>query len=338
METIEESPASILGKRPLSPGPVPEPYTPSRDTTLTLTQSEAGGFRPQALYNPGIDFRADSTPTLSGFSTGYHEAAVTTDTFNILSSATDNRNGTHTLVVEKDNAFFKKYNGHEVNSTSRDIVMSLADVYRTFTSQTIMSAPRGKAAGHPGSNIKETGKNKAHDLIRKSTMDILRLDPKTTLGMTRKSVATLFAAITVTSMAPGEVARTVKGGTSGLKDFRAKPVWEENRNEGKKRTEALFQDLTPSEQHFVTYYSTAFMNSTQEGVTTFKRNIPSLRATSPEREVRIVSVTNEVQGGAYIDGERSVSPGRSRPSIAPPTTISEQGLYATQSFRTYRRK
>lgn len=311
-------------------------YEPGGDRTLTGTQAARHAF-----YMEGDrSFRKDSNRTIYSYSTGYHEAAVTTDAYKIYKDATDNHNGKHTLNVPNEQSFFK--HGDEVYSSSLKLVLGLADGYRTDTAQTILSAPDHKAGGHPGSEIALTGQPGAHDLVRQKNMDLLRLDADSTAGMTEHSVAVIFASVTVTSMAPGELARTVEGGTTSLKAKQAKPVWEENRNEAKARVQLLYDNLLPEERTFVDIHTKDFLKSTQtsEGIKgakskgSYSRYMAPSRSNSPMRKTR-GGDAGEVQGGSYLS-----SPEGSKRTAqkAPPLSPREFGMYVTEPFRAERRQ
>src|SRR5579859_5248468 len=121
-------------------------YEVGDDPTLTEGQAKKGGFRPEALGTGG-DFRHSSTPTLAGYSTGYHEASVTTDTFLFLRAATDNKDGTHTLPGTVSSAsFFHDFAGKTVYSSTLHIILKYADEFRTDTAQTILAGPKATAA------------------------------------------------------------------------------------------------------------------------------------------------------------------------------------------------
>ncbi len=298
-------------------------YSPASDRTLTVSQSANGRF-----YTEGdTSFRKDSNPTLRGYSTGYHEAIVTTDTFNFFSNATDNGNGTYTLNKTSDKSFSAGYDKQVVNAKTLDMVSGLADGYRTDTAQTILSGPNAKVAGHPGSEVDTKGSPAAHDLLREKIMDVVVLDPGTK-GMSEASLAVLFGSVVVTSIAPGESARGVEGGTASLKggDF-AKTNWETNRNESKARVKATYDKLTPDEKEFVYSHSDTFMKSIQNP----ERNMssPSLRPTSPLRQTGSSRI-NEVAGGRY---DRGLSLG---PTKTPPASSKDYGMYFTEPFRAER--
>jgi hypothetical protein len=297
-------------------------YSPVND--LTLTRSQASDRR---FHTKDRSFRSASNSTLKGYSSGYHESAVTTDTFNLMRDAKNNRNGTHMLRNQGRRSFYQ--NEKTVNSQSLKMVMDVADGFRTDTAQTILSASNGKVAGHSGSGIKTTGQADAHNLLRKKTLDILKLDPNKTQGISTRSVETLFASITVSSMAPGELARNVDGGSRTLKS-KSVSNWEVNRNESKARVQTLFDQLNSNEQSFVMEHASDFMDSTQDRNNS-KRRISKVRPTSPMRNSRGGDLS-EIQGGEYLTHDIAHSP-RVKPSVI----TGENGMFVTEPFRAERR-
>lgn len=308
----------------------PTLYSTKTDRTLTKGQGEAGYFR---NISKGGSFRTPSNKTLSGYSTGYHEAAVTTDTFKFLRDAKLNKDGTQTLPKNAPkNSFWKKFTKQKVNSKNTEFILNKADGFRTDTARTILSAPGGRAAGHSGSGLNTEGQAAAHDLLRKAVWELLKVPPKTK-GFSERSVALILASITVTSIAPGEIARTVKGGTGSLKagDI-AKKNYEANRTETKRRVEYLYNALTPQEQQFVDMHVRLFMDRTQEGVPVNKRRkIPPKRATSPERGRGII-VPGEVAGSGYLKPSPLL-----KPLKLPPIVESSTAMYVTEHMRDVRR-
>ncbi len=308
----------------------PKPrYARVSDPTLRRTQADTGYF---SKY-PRRNFRAPSNPTLDGYSSGYHESAVTTDTYKFLSEARNNGNGTHTLPDAPKNSFWGKYTGERVDSKVLEYILEFADGFRTDTAQTILSGPEGLAAGHSGSNIDTTGQSAAHDLLRESIIKLLKTDPKKTPGFTEKSVATILASITVTSIAPGELARNVKGGSRSLKAKNVKLNYETNRTEAKRRVEAIYGTLNRVEARFADLHIQEFMDSTQqEGVPQNDRRVrPSLRATSPERDTSSIK-PNEVAGRGYLSSSPTLAPLK-----RPPSKLRDIGMYITEPFRALRR-
>ena len=301
-------------------------YRMGIDKTLTSSQASKRVFRGMK------DFRSKSNPTLKGYSTGYHEAVVTTDHYNYLKSAKDNLDGTHTLSSSKSSVF-AKYSGIKVDSSILNDIMELGDSFRTDTAQTILSAPDGLVADHSGSDINTVGQSDAHNLLREKVMNIVLL-PKSTKGLSKRSIATIFAAVAVTSMAPGELARTVTGGTSSLKGgIQAKQDWEKNRNEAKSRVKAKYNTLNTDEKKFVTNHATEFMDSTKPKIPTliFPRQIDTSAPISPRRDENYeISSPNEVAGLGY-DGT-AIAP----PTLSPPSNENETGAYTTQLFRADR--
>lgn len=311
------------------------PYLPKGDLNLTRSQVNQEGFRDARAG----DFRFPSNSVISPagkveYKSGYHESAMPTDTVIFLRGATDNKNGTHTLPKSVGSgSFWTGYISRVVSSKILNYLLDLADGFRTDTAQTILSAPEGKAAGHSGSGVYTGGQSSAHDLLRAGVARMLDLAVNTP-GLTRESLATYFASLTVTSMAPAVIARTVLGGTANLKaGDGAKLEYEQNRNEMKRRTEAIFKALTPNEQAFVKLYSQEFLNSTQIGVDkSCRRHIPNERSTSPERDAH-ASHKKEVDGGGYSKLSAQTSPTKSAP-----VDVQHTGMYVTEPVRGRRRE
>ncbi|HAY3549766.1 hypothetical protein KRE47_01315 [Elizabethkingia meningoseptica] len=304
-------------------------YRMGIDKTLTISQASRGMFKGMK------DFRSKSNLVRSKkYSTGYHEAVVTTDHYYYLESATDNGDGTHTLVPSKSSVF-SKYSGTIVDSEVLNHVLELGDTFRTDTAQTILSAPDGLAAGHSGSDISTVGQPAAHDLLRQKVMDIVVL-PRSTKGLSKKSIATIFAAVTVTSMAPGELARTVTGTTLNLKGGAlAKQNWEKNRNEAKSRVKTMYNTLNRDEKKFVMTHATEFMDSTKPKVPTLsipsEREMDTSAPVSPRRDENYESGKSSEVAGLGYDGT-AIGP----PSLSPPVNENETGAYITQLFRADR--
>jgi hypothetical protein len=309
-------------------------YKPINDRGLTIAQSKLGGFKPD-LYKDGKpgEFRFPSNPTLNHHSTGYHEAAVTTDTFNYLRSAKSNMDGTHTLSDKVNKgSYLKQFAKKKVDSQLFKWILKHADGFRTDTAQTILSGKNGTVAGHAGSGIARKGEPSAHDLLRKVVMDILQLKPSNNNGLTEKSVAIIFGSVTVSSMAPGKLARKVTGKTKSLKAGQlAKKDWEVLRNKAKARVETLFNKLDAKEKEFVRKHAVNYLDSTQIGVpANSRRVIPTLRATSQERDDAEVLV-DEVAGGDYKNGGQTLQVDKQPPEVE------FLGLYVSESLRARRR-
>ncbi|MEM7182073.1 MAG: hypothetical protein AAF518_14240 [Spirochaetota bacterium] len=301
-------------------------YDSAFDATLTQGQATASGFRPNALE--GGTFRYPSNPTLAGYNSGYHEAAVTTDTFKFLRAAKNLGNGEHRLPTKVSNrSYFYPYRGKIVDSSILQDILALADGYRTDTAQTILSGPNATAAGHTHSNLKTTGQSKAHDLLRKAIIDLLETPPGTA-GFSKRAIGTLFGTITVTSMAPGEVARRIQGGTASLRNQSEIPSWEERRNNAKRRVHDMYQPLNSQEKEFVRQGSRRFMDSLGDP----NRRLRKKRATSPERNTKTV-ISGEVGGGKYLKKQP-----KSGPSLKRPSNEKDNALFMTQDFRAERRK
>lgn len=305
-------------------------YSLASDPALTKFQALQGGIRPKAYLTPGSDLHSGSNLTEAGHMSGYHEVIVT-EMFNFLRKSVKNNGGTHTLpsASSVSSKVLKKYAGVKVDSEVLEHVLSFADAYRTDTARTILSARGGLAAGHIGSKIKTTRQPEAHDLLRESIMEIVT--SSNSAGRSKESLAALFGAIMVTSMAPAVIARTVAGGTESLKSRLARANWETDRNEAKARTEELYKGLNPAEKSFVRGRSKIFIARTQEGVTKDLRHIRSSGATSPVRETS-GGKSGEVQGGGYSN--QASNPG---PTLQPPTLIGEMGFYISSVFIDPRR-
>jgi len=312
----------------------PPVYSKETDGTLTKSQAANGYFsKAPETRSLSDDLRAASNQTKgkSGHYSGYHESALTTGLFKSLLGAKANAGGkTHTLTTGSK--------AHTVSSRTRDIVLSVTDGFRTDTARTIMSGPEGSAAGHSmfgkdvpkPSRVDTTGQDAAHGLLRKAVIEILK-QPDDPAGITERSVATLFGAITITSMAPAELANNVKG-ISNLKDRDAMDTFEANRNEFKLRLDAAQKQLSPQEEAFVANYSRAFMQSTQPASGLASRNLQTGRSHSPFREERSSSAS-VLQGGSY---KSDTDNGGREPTAAPPDRAADLGYYFTAPMRAQR--
>ncbi|KAF0810919.1 hypothetical protein A167_00406 [Alcanivorax sp. S71-1-4] len=335
---------------PTLAGPAPPPntakrarYEPDFDPTLTAGQAKAGGFRPFAWQSGphggnGDDFRFASNRTEGKYRTGYHESAVTTDTLGFLRAAHPIGPGVCQLPSQAPKgSFFEDYTGMVVSEQVLRWLLRNADGFRTDTAQTILSAPKGLAAAHSGSGpqgaeLDTTGQSAAHNLLRAEIMNVLSLNPNTTKGLTERALVVLMASMTVSSMAPGRIARKISGGTKSLKAGKwARRRWEANRNQAKRRVNEMFSQLTADEQHFVAHHGRHFLDSTQAGVLVDRRTIPSLRATSEDRE-ETEEVAGEVAGGGYVK-----TPNATLATKALPASLSDYGMMATEPFRAPRR-
>ena len=320
-------------KRPL--------YETEKDPTLTKKQAKE-----QAFYKGADDYRTGSNPTLQGYSTGYHEAALTTDTWKFLRRAKpkSHHQSSHPTATDKhilpgtapQNSYFLDWTGKWVYSRTLEWVLRNGDGFRTDTSQTIMSAEEGFPAGHAGSDVSRKRESQAHDLLRAKIMELLRIDPKTK-GLTEAAVVVIMGAMTVASMAPGEIARGLVGGTSSLKaGADAQDDWEENRTEAKLRVNETY-DLLPTqdEKDFVTAHAVSFLDSTQEKVPTLQRRRIASRATSPLRST--AGVAGEVAGGGYMITQPTLKATKASPMSSPGMPLREVGMYMTESLRAGRR-
>jgi hypothetical protein len=302
------------------------------DNTLTAAQRKWLGFRSFAHLDKKISFRYPSNPTKHGYDTGYHESAVTTDTFNFLRNAKQHNNETHQLPSSAPvNSFFGQYVDKTVNSTALEWTLRNADGFRTDTAQTILSLGDGTAAAHSGSGLDLKGQAEAHNLLRAKIMELLFLNPKNVSGFTERALITIFASMTVTLMAPGEVARSISGGTNSLKaGNHAKGNWEINRNEAKRRVEEMYEHLMSDEKKFVNLHANNFMHSIQGANVKQPRHVRPSRATSPER-CTTQKVSGEVAGGSYISGATT-----EQAMTQMPTSLRAQALWSTRPLRALR--
>lgn len=304
-------------------------YEALEDLTLTEPQAKRGAFR--LGLEKGGDPRHPSNKTIHKYSTGYHESSLTTDTIEYLRRAKDNSDGSHTLANASSGSY-KGYGGKKVYSSTLRTLLKYADGFRTDTAQTIMSGLKGTGAGHSGSDVDTKGQSTAHDLLREKIIEILQLDPKKTKGLSERSLLVFQGAMTVASMAPGEIARTIKGGTGSLKGGSlAQQNWEPNRNEAKRRVDETFDALNSDEQEFVRSHAASFLDSTRLGVTG-GRILSLKRPTSPIRGQGLVS--GEVSGGGYLTG--AVAP-TLQATKEPPVSAAEVATYMTEPFRAQRR-
>lgn len=293
-------------------------YTSQDDQTLTVVQGQRGEIVPYSRLAAEASLRAG----------GFHEAAITTDTFFILRKATKAK-GVFPDVTRRA-SFFYEYSNKKFPTSTLKILLEVADGYRFHTVRVILSAPGGLAAGHSGSKLAQMLQDAAHNLLRAAVMRLLELPPNTK-GLTLHSIIYLFGAIAVTSIAPGVIARKMKGKTATLSDAAAKVTYEEDRNEMKRRVEAFGEGLTDDEKAFARGQSRKYLASTQENITKPPRGMSSGRSTSPERKTDVV-VKGEVAGGEYVGPATSLNPKRS-----PPKNIKQVSLYMTEGGRVRKR-
>ena len=295
------------------------------DRTLTLSQRASGGFKPDA-HTTSEDFRFRSNPTTVGVSSGYHEAAVTTDTFTFFRNADDQGDGTAELPSTANTAPLQALQGAIVDKSVLDFLLGAADGFRTDTALTILSAPDGEPAGHSGSGISQSGQSAAHDLVREACARILQ-DPETA-KVTPQAVTVALGAYVVGSIAPGEVARlvstdTLKAGPTAI------ATWEQRRNEAKARVEGLFATLSDDEKTYVQRHSQAFLTSADPtGGRHLGQNATPARKRATSLPRLETNHGTEVSGGKY-DQTRA-----HEASTAPPlASASDVGVYVTQPFR-----
>ncbi len=297
----------------------------STDQTLTASQQESGGFKPEA-HETGEDFRFRSNPTTLGISSGYHEAAVTTDNFTFFRGADDQGDGTAQLPSSANTGPLKAIADAVVDKSVLDFLLQAADGFRTDTAVTILSAPDGEPAGHSGSGIAQSGQSAAHDLLREACTRILE-DPESTT-VSQQAITVALGAYVVGSIAPGKVARLVT--TSTLKAGQdAIDTWEARRNDAKARVEGLFVTLPEKEQAYVQRHSQAYLTAADStgGRHLGQNTKPRFkRATSLPRIEK--NYGSEVSGGKYDESRGNES--TPAPAFG---SASDVGLYVTQPFR-----
>ncbi|MGS2762043.1 hypothetical protein [Sinomicrobium sp. M5D2P9] len=303
-------------------------YKIEKDDTLTRSQSKNKQFK----SNRG--FRNPSNKTLAGHRSGYHESAVTTDTYTYLTQATNNNDGTHTLANATKNKIFKKYVNTKVNSKILNHVINIADGYRTDTAQTILSRSNNRIAGHSGSGMPLSGQAEAHDLLRKSVMDILTDGDLAKSTSSEEVIAIIFGSMTVTSIAPGKLAQTLISKKHTLKDTTAGPIWEANRNEMKKRVSKMYAKLDDDSKQIVLKYAKDFISSTQD--TTLNQPDRYLEVDEPHSPMRDEDLLPgvKISGGSYAKGKRKLNTN----TLSPPDNTTHAGEYITAPKRAKRRK
>lgn len=323
-------------------------YTISGDKTLTNTQEEQGGVvdlnailrshstNAQAKKGniPNLTkdvFRARSNPTKQGYSSGYHEAGLTTNMANHLIKRVKEAG---TSSVANDTNTPTQLRDLPILENNVSMVLFAGEGLRTDTAQTVLSVPQasgGGATGHSGSGVKTTNQANAHDLLRESTAALLN-EKKLTPGV----AAVTYGALSVAMMAPGIVASKAED----IKKLKAQHVmvkWESLREEAKARVEAMHAQLTAEEQATVNQHISNVFNNLPDD-----RRLALGRCTSPVRDKGVI--TNGISGGGYVAANQDVLPG---PKLAPPVRQTGQTMdeharqatsYFTEPFRTQRRE
>lgn len=309
-------------------------YSAKNDKTLTRTQSAQGGFRPNVVRQVASGrkqtsaFRFSSNPTTSGHNSGYHEAVAPTNTVKLL--AQRKRAATTSRMPSSKRGFHTRYSNKPIRESMVEPVVALSDAARTDTARTVLSVPGGGAAGHSGSGLKTTNQSRAHDFQRQTTMDMLS-DP----AMTREAASLVSASLVSISSAPGEDARQVIN-SKRMKDRQAMRAYERNRNEVKRRVDALYDRSSLSDRAIALKHTKKAMSRLG-----LKRRLDKKRGRSPEREVS--GPTGDIFGGGYRSKKRPAS--NRSPSQLPPAKRAKKAkfdgrelLYVTQPLRAKRRK
>lgn len=287
---------------------IPE-YNYKSDLTLTQNQVKNKGGAFQTTNKKGeIKYRLASNKTQNfdnsnkQIRSGYHEAFLITSEF-MKGSKNEN---------EK-------------------IVFEISDGFRTDTAQTILSAQNGKIAGHSGSGLSQENQKNAHDLLR-SVTDQISNDHRT---LSPGVINVIGSAITVASIAPGILARTIKGGTSSLKaGKKAKNNWEINRETAKNRTVDLFNQLTKVNKEIVLEYVKCYFDEINPTGST-PRLLAGKLPVSPRRNNILSNVKYEVQGGQYLGNSSKFTFENPKSTLKPNSEF--VGHYVTQPFRADRR-
>ena len=270
------------------------PYDPAHDLTLNSAQASTAQFKSAA------DFRNPSNPTVHGYSSGYHEAALTTDMYNRVGAARKGKGDTFGFNYGRSDGPLAQT--HTLQTATVDQVLALGDGFRTDTAQTILSAPEGAGAGHSGSGMYTQGQAPAHDLLRAAMLDIMEDGLSDEAGINTKSISAAMGAINIASMAPAVLARTVQA-KPGLKAAEAGPVWEQKRTLAKARLNNIMQTLGPKERDYVIGKAQKFLTSTMPAPAageTPNRVLASGRGASPDRVIHSAP-SDAIQGGQYLD-------------------------------------
>jgi hypothetical protein len=306
-------------------------YSTGGDRTLTRKQAESGKFS-EALDSLHGDFRSPSNKTLVGHPSGYHEPFFTTDSYKFfrddLSLIEEDETPKSATLQPNRKSSFHQFKDQEYFPKTLKYYRKTADGFRTDTARTILSSPDGKAAGHSGSGLSLKGKGQAdaHDALRETLIGTLQTKPTRKSGVTTKSIACIQGAVTLASMAPGELARTVQG---SLKDRSAGSDWEERRNEAKRRLDKVMSTLTPEERQFVISHTKRYFQKIQSQGNA-PRSLAPRRSRSPLR-------TTHLPANAKISGGRYIKENQRGPSVLPPEDPELLGHYFTEPFRAARR-
>lgn len=302
-------------------------YKASSDKTLTSGQASSGGFRPagtekvvQAKPIDESEFRSPSNPTTSGHSSGYHESFLPTDAMRFLSRRKVNTDGTATMPAWSGNSVLPKYAGSTILEPNVRPVAEASDGARTDTAQTVLSVPGGKPAGHTGSGVKTTGQAAAHDFLRHQGMRTLQ-EPGVTSGV----AGTVAGAMTVMSVAPGQIASTAQG-AGNLKDVQARSSYEERRNDAKRKLGAYYQSLPPKEQNVV-------MKLAKQGMGDLKDSGRRLLPDRPHSPLRDPTggTGAALSGGGYLPMPPVLTPTPPPSAFAPIPASSSSSSSSTSS-------
>lgn len=296
----------------------------SIDTDTTIHPSD----RKRCTSTPAPnDVRLDSRQTIGSYSTGAHEVFPTSTyiiLYKLLNSTKKRGQGSKTTVPNK--AWAQGKGATDITTSNIQRMLEIALGFRTDTAQTLLVNLNSIAAAHSGSDINTKGQNDAHNLLRRALEGIVKS------ASNQKTMSAFMGALTVTSMAPGQMADKLQG-TKDLKDQEARSKWEKYRNEAKRRVVEVYDVLSPPEQKIVTTLSQKYLTSTQ---TTGgrKRQLATNRPVTPER---IETGGTNIKGGGYKKLNRKTQNEFLWLVKATPKDIRQMGAYVTQSFRTDKR-
>ena len=323
----------MASQGPKKKGKGPSLYSPTRDKTLTKSQAKFGAFRDDVVDKAAKrkpvakgSFRVASNPTTGGFSTGYHEAFVVTDAVDKIGARTPGKSGM-SKMPKASSGIWSELSGKPVAEKNLRAVLEAGDGARTDTARTILTAPKGKVAGHTGSGVRTTNQSDAHDLLRKQNVRVMG-----DVSLTPRSIGVIAAATTVFSMAPGKFASTAEN-ASKLKSQTSRKTWEEDRNTSKRHLSEAFGQLNAKEKKGVRKHMDALVADAGDKR---RRRVPK-EPSSPLREPHGAKGAS-ISGGDYFSTSKAKAASKVKPSmtLAPKAGPREVTMYVSQPFRLQR--
>lgn len=335
--TTKTKPSNLGSKPKLFPYAQRLRYSIKNDRTLLKIQAENigkdKGFAPDAVNNihrqqnkDKTKFRFKSKPVHGQpYSTGYHEAFMTTDIAKKIHGRFFENTSKTTFKIKDNHPSFGN-SKTEYQEGQLLSVLRASDAARTDTAGTILSAKNGLAAGHSGSKTALANQPQAHDLIREQVGNML--SNPAFKNLSPKGIAVAAAATVITSRAPGEIT----GAIPRIDKMKAKNMssdWESRRNEAKSRLKAVYDTLPKKEQALIQQFNKPFFKMVSGNG--YKRKMATDGSISPRRSEQ--KTTSFLYGGGY-DGSQF-----GPPSEQPPADVDEYStmLYITQPFRSNRR-